>query len=377
MRALPIRATGALVRDLVLVVVLVAVAVVGTSNAHAWGLEVDRPIDVGGYALIVANGLVLLARRWSPLAVLGLSAVFTSAYLAAGYPYGPVFFPFFVAVYSAARHRPLARAAAVSAGALALLMIHLFTNSAALPGFLGVAPASAWVVVPFSVGVVVRQTREAAERQRTEAMRERVNDERLRIAQEVHDVVGHGLAAIKMQSDLALHLMPKKPEQAETALQTISRTSGEALEELRATLAVVRRVDAEVDLAPAAGLDSLDDLRRRMSDAGLHVDVKTSGDPEALPQPADLAGYRVVQESLTNVLKHGEVYTATVHIEHANDTVTITVSNPVTSVTTTEDGMGISGMRQRVTSLGGDFTAGPTDDGHFVVRASIPVDETT
>jgi signal transduction histidine kinase len=191
-----------------------------------------------------------------------------------------------------------------SLAALILLLLHLLTNSAALPGYLGVGPASAWVVVPFAIGATVRVTRESADRARAEAVQQRVDDERLWAAQEVHDIVGHGLAAIKMQADVALHLLAKRPEQAEAALDAISRSSREALDELRATLAVVRRTGTDTERSPGPSLARLGELRRRMSEAGLHVHLETVGEPRTLSAAVDLTGYRVVQESLTNVLRH-------------------------------------------------------------------------
>lgn len=192
------------------------------------------------------------------------------------------------------------------------------------------------------------------------------------IAQEVHDVVGHRLAAIKMQSDVALHVMVREPDQAASALQAISRTSKDALEELRATLAAVRRTGAGAASPAVAGLARLEELRQPMNDAGVHLDVEIVGRPRPLPAGVDLAGYRVVQESLTNVLKHGEGRVAAVRVEYGAHALGITVSNPAPQASTAGNGLGIPGMRSRVAALDGSFTAGPTDDGHFEVRASIP-----
>ncbi len=182
------------------------------------------------------------------------------------------------------------------------------------------------MVVPFAIGVTVRFNRESVARERAEAVRQRVADERLRVAQEVHDVVGHGLAAIKMQADIALHVLAKKPDQAETALHAISRTSTQALDELRATLTVVR--GAEVDRAPAPGLGKVDDLRQRMGAAGVQVHLTTTGHRPELPSAVDLAGYRVVQEGLTNVLRHGDEKVAAVGIDYKGHDVVITISDP-------------------------------------------------
>ncbi|MEQ7008763.1 histidine kinase [Actinopolymorpha sp. B17G11] len=365
------RLSRSLIGDIALALVLTVVGLGGTTSANAF-MSPDRPIDAVGFGLVIATALVLSVRRRWPLVTLAVATLCSSTYLVLGYTYGPILFSFFVAVYTVARHVPLARAWPPCALALVILLAHIFTNSASLPGLLGVIPGSAWVVVPFAIGVTVRLTREAAAQARAETVRQHVDEERLRVAQEVHDVVGHGLAAIKMQADVALHVLPKRPEQAEVALNAISRTSTAALDELRATLAVVRRTGADPERTPAPGLERLDELRQRMSDAGVDIHLETDGERRALPAAVELAGYRVVQESLTNVLRHGAAKVASVRIGYQTDAVTLAISNPAGAVRSRGGGLGIPGMRERVEALGGEFTAGPTDDGQFMVRASIP-----
>ncbi|MET0132258.1 MAG: histidine kinase [Kibdelosporangium sp.] len=355
------------VTDIAIALVMTVVNVVGTSLLHG-STNLDRDVDVPGLALAAAIGIVLVLRQRRPLLMLALSAVLVTTYLLLSYPYGPVMVSLSVAVYSVGRYEPLARSAPAAVGALALVLTHLATNPASLPGLYGLIPASAFVAVPLAIGVVVRSNRETVQRERAELIRQRVSDERLRVAQEVHDVVGHGLAAIKMQADIALHLLARKPGQAEIALEAISRTSTEALDELRATLTVVRS-----DRLPTPGLERLPELETRMSEAGLQIRVDTIGAPRHLPAAVDLVGYRVVQESLTNVLRHSETKQATVRVGYENDAVVISVSNPSAAEPTDKAGFGIPGMRERVTSLGGEFSAGPTDDGRFEVRAAIPI----
>lgn len=366
--------TRALFGDIALAVLITAIVIIGTARSRAWEPDADRTADGWAMALAAATGVALVARRRWPRAVLAVSALLLAAYLTVGYPYGPIFFSFFIAVYTVARYRPLSASVPVSLGAVAVLLVHLFTNSAALPGWLGVVPASAWVVVPFALGTTVRLTREAAEREQAEALRRRVDEERLQVVHEVHDIVGHGLAAIKMQSDVALHLLPGRPERAEAALQMISRTSSEALEELRATLAVKGGGSGEATRAPVPGLARLAELTQRMAQAGVQVDLETVGTVRTLPAVADITGYRIVQEALTNVLKHSTDKVATVRVAYQPDAVVVTVSNPVPPELSTGDGLGISGMRRRVESLGGAFTAGPTSGSRFEVRATIPTD---
>jgi signal transduction histidine kinase len=357
------------VGDIALAVTLAVLGVLGTAGADL-RVDTDVPIDTRGYALVVAAALLLAVRRRWPLLTLGLVAALSSVYLVIGYPYGPILISFAVAVYTVARHRPLSTSLPAAGVALAVLLLHLFTNDSALGGFVGLVPGSAWAVVPFAIGTTVRLVRESAARTRAEVIRQSVDDERLRVAQEVHDVVGHGLAAINMQANIALHLLPKDPRQAEAALTAISRSSAEALDELRSTLAVVRR--GEADRVPAAGLDGIEELCVRMRVAGMRVDLQTSGVRRAVPPAVGLTGYRVVQESLTNALRHGSTQSATVRLRYDDGVVLLAISNAAGLADNRGDGLGITGMQQRVASVGGDFSAGPTADGRFEVRALLP-----
>jgi signal transduction histidine kinase len=319
-----------------------------------------------GIALILAAGAALVVRRRWPVAVLAVTTAATTAYLVLDYAYGPLMIMFGVAVYTVARHSALAWAVPAAVVAELAFLAHIPFHSEARNGFMAVTWAAGWVVVPFVVGVTVRVTREASQRARADAIRLRVDEERLRVAQEVHDIVGHGLAAIKMQADVALHVLPKRPEQAGIALETISRTSGEALQELRATLSAVRGDEGSASLA------RIEELRERMSGAGLRVLVETVGEPRRLPAVVDLTGYRVVQESLTNVLRHSGADEATVTLRYDDTALDVTVTNPVTGPVRTDGGSGIAGMRQRVHALGGEFSI-TADDGRFTVNARLPI----
>ncbi|MFC7340527.1 sensor histidine kinase [Saccharopolyspora griseoalba] len=353
--------------DIALALLVTLIGIGGTlAGAHRFGPDV-RAADPGALALVIAAGAALLLRRALPLAVLGTVALLVSTYLLLGNDYGPILLSLLVAVFTVARHRP-ARTAGVAAGAalLVLLIPTLVTG----PGLRGLLPAAAWVVVPFALGLTVQVRREAVARQREEALRRHVDDERLRIAQEVHDVVGHGLAAIKMQADVALHVLPNKPDQAEVALEAISRTSSDALDELRATLAVLRTGTGR-EAAP--GLARVSDLVQRTREAGLEVSLRVRGEQPELPTAVDLTGYRVLQEALTNVLRHGEGGRGEVAVDYAADAVTIEVSNPH-SGSAGEGGLGIPGMRRRVEALGGEFTA-ETTAGRFRVRARLPLED--
>jgi signal transduction histidine kinase len=353
-------------RDAVLALIVLVIGLFGTRWAAYVQHGGDR-LNPLAYVLVTAGALALVARGRAPLAVLAATAAATSVYLILGFPYGPIQISLVVAVFTVGRSLPLPVAATACAAATVALLLHgVVGGSGATPT--GVLPFSAWTIVPFAVGVVARVTAEANARSKAG----RLLEERLRIAQEVHDVVGHGLSAINMQAEIALHLLPKRPEQAEEALTAISRTSKEALDELRATLAVIRRSDPSGLRAPTPGLARLEDLVGRMSGTGVPVTVEISGTPGDLPPAVDLAAYRLVQESLTNVLRHAGRAHATVTIDHEPEelTVTVTDTGPGGPI---KNGHGIDGMRERVTTLGGTFEAGPGPAGGFRVRGSFPL----
>lgn len=333
-------------------------------------MPADRPLDAGAHLLVAACAGALGWRRRAPLPVLAVTTVGTTAYLSIGYPYGPVLVTMAIAVYTVARHVPWRAAVPAALLALGALLLHLFSNDAALPGALALIPASAWVAVPFAVGSTVA----SIEAGRRAAVDRGVADERLRVAQEVHDVVGHGLAAIKMQADVALHVLAKRPEQARVALEVVSRTSAQALGELRSTLGMVRGTPAG---SAGPGIGDLDALYRRMREAGLRVRVDVPGTLSPLAPAAELAAYRVVQEAMTNVLKHADRKEATVVVDHRADGVHLEIASPHTDRRPMPHppdaaGLGLAGMRERVLAQRGHFSAGPEPDGRFVVRAWLP-----
>ncbi|WBC14503.1 sensor histidine kinase [Micromonospora sp. WMMA1998] len=360
--------------DGLLCAALLAIGLAGTAPA---GLNQGVHADPVAYPPVVVAALVLAVRRRWPLPTLAVVVVAATAYLMLGQPYGPILLSFFVAVYTVAAHRPVRTAAVAGAVALAALVGYVFVGVRP-PGPVGLMPAAAWVVVPFAVGVTVRSSREATARARGDEARRLADAERLRVAREVHDVVGHGLAAIHLQAEVALHLLARKPEQAEAALTAISRTSKEALDELRVTLTVVRREETADPRAPAPGLGQLPQLRDRLTGAGVPVTVEVTGTPRPLPVAVDLAAYRVVQEALTNVLRHAGPATAAVHVGYASDEVTVEVTDTGRGGTTPPErsgGFGLAGMRERVTALGGTFSAGPAPPGGFRVHARLPLRE--
>ncbi|MFF5083267.1 sensor histidine kinase [Actinoplanes sp. NPDC000266] len=306
----------------------------------------------------VAAGATAL-RRALPGPALIVAAAATSAYLIAGFPYGPILLSFGVCVYSVGRRRTLRQALPWAVAALAIVLIHTFTGP---PGLVGLAPGTAWVIVPFTLGGARRLVVEAQARERAETERRIADAERLRLSQEVHDVVGHGLAAIQMQADIALHLRDTRPAQAHEALTAISAAAYEALEELRATLAGV---------PPSPGLSGAQELCDRLRAAGVSVTLTVDGPAAALPATVDAAAFRILQESLTNVLKHATQRQATVTIHHGPTSVDLRITNPAPPFPH-NDGFGITGMRRRAEHLNGTLTATPTPSSTFTVHAVLP-----
>ncbi len=352
-----------LAADAALAVVLAVIGGVGTAKlTPAWAVNDGEGL---AEALAVVAALVLVGRRRWPLPVLGVVTALTSFYLVAKFPYGPILLSFMVAVYTVARYVPLRFAAGACFLALPVLLAHTWWEGG--PGEIGIVPGTAWVVVPFAVGTTVGN----ASRSRAQQARKRADEERLRVAQEVHDIVGHGLSAITMQAEVALHVAARKPEQALVALEAISRTSREALDELRVTLGVVRA--GEMSRAPLAGLARLDDLAARMTESGVRVSVEVTGEKRSLPTAVDLAAYRVVQEALTNVLRHTDGAAAVVRLGYEPEVLTVEVTDTGgVSPHPAPSGHGLAGMRERVMALGGSMFAGPGEGG-FQVKVRLPL----
>jgi signal transduction histidine kinase len=221
----------------------------------------------------------------------------------------------------------------------------------------------------------VEQRADIAERTREEAARRRAIEERLRIARELHDSLTHSISVIQVQAGVAVHLAHKRGEDVPPALLAIEEAGADAARELRATLGVLRS-DEDGD---GSGLSQLDSLVARARAAGLPVLVSVTGAERPLPPEVDQAAYRIVQEALTNVSRHAGPATASVHLHYMPETLSVQVDDDgkgggtVTSTQPAGPGLGLIGMRERVSALGGLLKAGPQDGGGFRVRAELPV----
>src|ERR1700734_2157629 len=260
--------------------------------------------------------------------------------------------------------------------------------------------AAGWLISAGVMGVTFRmwqlhlheveQRAEEAERTRDEAARRRAVEERLRIARELHDSLTHSISVIQVQAGVAVHLARKRGEEAPPALLAIQEAGADAVRELRTTLGVLRN---EED-GDGSGLSQLDSLVARSQAAGLPVTVTVTGAERPLPPDVDQAAYRIVQEALTNVSRHpgwpdgGNQVSASVHLHYTPEILSVLVvddgQGTVTSTSTSTGtgtgtgtwpsgpGVGLVGMRERVSALGGRLQAGPQDGGGFHVRAELP-----
>ncbi|MEV4198222.1 sensor histidine kinase [Micromonospora globbae] len=239
-----------------------------------------------------------------------------------------------------------------------------------------------WFVAANVAGLVARQRRAyleqvekravEAERTREEMALRRAGEERLRIARDLHDSLTHSISVIKVQAGIAVHLARKHDEEPSAALLAIQEASAAAMRELRATLDVLRAPsDGE-----RVGLARVGELVERTRAANVPVQVTVTGQPRDLPADVDQAGYRVVQEALTNVARHAGPATAEIHIEYgpAQLTVSVTDDGQASPVRPVTPGVGLRGMRERVTGLGGTLQAAARDGGGFAVRATFPLD---
>ncbi|MFE5486056.1 sensor histidine kinase [Streptomyces sp. NPDC056527] len=362
---------------------LLAVFVMVGSGFAARNQPDRESLDALGRSLLLVGSALLLLRHRHPVPVVFGTAALTLGYFAAGYPYGPVFLLVAVACYAAVvqGHR---RSAWWALGLLwvgHLLFAHWLyrylppKGDSAAPWGQEI-PVALFVVAILAASELVRVRREQWAQQRAEraaAERRRADEERLRIARELHDVLAHSISVINVQAGVGLALLDTDPEQARIALTTIKTASKEALGEVRQVLATLR-APGEAPRTPAPGLDRLPELVEQAASAGLTVRTSTEGKPVALPPGTDLAAFRIVQEALTNVVRHSGSRTARVVIAYRSGGVELRVDDdgPATGGDSGGSGNGLAGMRERAAALGGTIEAGTRPDGGFRVHAVLP-----
>jgi signal transduction histidine kinase len=342
----------------------------------------ERQPDLFCYLLVAGAGATIALWRRAPIVGLGIVTVLLWLYSLREYAGGPVYLTFFILVYAVAVTNERRRSLAVSAGALGVLLTSHLITFGSEPGawpLLSIGwTAAAWF---WGDGLRTRRAYLAGleerarylEETREEEARRRVVDERLRIARDLHDVIAHSIASINVQAGSAIHVMDRRPEQARESLLAIKTASGEALAELRSTIGIMREDGGGAPRAPTPSLSRLDPLLEAAARSGLPVEIGVTGEPRPLPSAVDVAAYRIVQESLTNVVRHAHAREATVTVDYRSEFVELEViDDGRNGAGGGAPGHGIAGMRERAEAVGGQVQAGPRFSGGFRVWARLP-----
>jgi signal transduction histidine kinase len=348
-----------------------------------------RGLDAAGIALALVATLALAWAPQYPRAVLAVVVAAVAGYLAADYPYGPVQLCLLAAVFLVGRQcaiRASLPACVLATAAVTVALYPRLADDTALHSATGVIAiwTASWLIIPWLVGALLRSGAATLALRRKQLLDEAVWSERMRLARDVHDVAGHGFAVIAMQAGVAMLTGEERPDQALESLQAIRTTSTRALAELRTTLGIFgadRRDGGSPQFGGPVGLRSrLEELVAGMRSAGVEVTLEFDARVEGA---ADEVIYRVVQESLTNVVRHAGAAPATVTLGREGDELTITVADrgPGSAVASggsggsgglSGSGQGLRGMRERLGALGGSLSTDASPAG-FTVSARVPV----
>ena len=360
--------------DTTLALALLLAATVATANSPG-------PLPpVARFGLLVAAAAPFAWRRAAPPAVLVATSIPVVILLVLGESTAVIGSGLFLAAYTVAAARPL-RVTLIAAGYCLAVLVAVLVLRPDRFGWSEAATNLALFVGSFTLGAAARsrgrtselltERAELAERARLEDARNAVTEERLRIARELHDVVGHSLGVIALQAGVGAHVVEDDPAEAKAALQAISERRRASLEEIRQILGALREQDEPYQSAP--GLGEVDRLVAECAAAGLDVSVTRSGAPWTLPPAMDLTAYRVLQEALTNVLRHAGTDRAELSIDYRPHEVELTVVDAGRG-TGERNGTGHCqlGMRERVAVWGGSLRMGPRSGGGYEVVACLP-----
>jgi signal transduction histidine kinase len=363
---------------------LLLIGLGGTGAAGHQQPDAPRAVDHLAYLLVVVAAGSLLLRGRAPWLGLALETAAVAVFLAVGYPYGPILLTVPAMAFGLALVWPRRRASwAVGGGLLVLIAASVVRGAYPEDGDAWGQLLRSWlvwspiVVAFFAIGAAARVRRESTAGVRAEQARRAASEEQLRMAQELHDVVGHGLAVIAMQAGVALHVLDREPEKVRESLEAIRTMSRESLEGLRTELAQLRAGAGDApERRPVPGLADLDLLVRRIRAGGVDVRLDLSGALDDVPVEVGSAAYRIVQESLTNVLRHAAAEEASVRVRVDEGWLEVEVDDGgrgASDRAVDGGGNGIRGMRERAQSLGGTLDAGPRATGGFRVRAVLPL----
>jgi signal transduction histidine kinase len=377
-------------RDVTTAVILTVVLVAGSyGEAHP-----NQPNDVAVFRthhiphepdiallLVVAACMVLAVRRRYPVTVLAVSTASIATYSLLGYVNGASVLAPAIALFTVAQEVSWRRALPLAVLTLAVLMTStgLENPFGATGGGFYLIPALVAAALFGGIAIANRQAYVSSIAARAEEeARRRVDEERLRIARELHDIVAHSMATISVQAGAAEHVVASNPAAAVDALHTIRVVSKDALRELRAILNVLRQADEADPAQPAPGLALVEALVDGACKAGLPTTLQQDGVPWPLPAGVDLAAYRIIQESLTNAIRHAGPASATISLDYGDSALTIEVADTgrgvAAAASSGNGGHGLIGMQERAASVGGSLRAGPGPAGGYRVVAVLPAD---
>ena len=369
-------------------IALAALLLLAISGPAALNSDLPGTDNLGWWSAIplaVAGTLALLWRRRHPRAVVVVAALSAAVAGGIGFLITPVLLgPVMVALYELAVQVPGRTTRLYYLGTTASIAVAgLYGGLGGYPWPLQILNPVLFLLLPVALAestrlrhdhlAATRTRAEYAEQTRETEARQRVAEERMRFARELHDVVAHHLALANAQAGTAAYLARTRPDQVERILSDLTGTTSAALRELKATVGLLRQPGEESSpLEPTPGLGQLAGLTAGFASAGLGVDVTVEGAERPLSPGVDLTAFRIVQEALTNVTKHTSTGTASVRLNYGDDRLTITVTNPMTG-TMRGEGFGLVGMRERAHSAGGRFEAGPRPEGAFTVTTELPI----
>jgi len=352
---------------------LLTTAGVGTTQPE--GLYA-RP-DALALTLVLVATLPYAARRKAPVPVFIITTAAVTALMLLGYNEGALPWVLLVGTYTVAAHRPVREAVAATALVAVLLVVILLADVPRFgPGELLTGFAAFVAATLLGTASQSRQHRlDALERQREEAALRAAADERLRIAQELHDIVAHSLGVIAVQAGVGMHVIDTDPAEAKRSFESISHASRSSLAEIRRLLTVVRSGQTRAAYIPAPGLSDLPQLVDDVTAAGLPVELDVRVDPDGVPRSVGLAAFRIVQEALTNSMRHAGASRATVRVEYERGGLVVEVSDDGRGPNGSKSGgHGLVGMRERVAVHGGSLETGSGVAGGFRVLARLPYD---
>lgn len=369
-----------------------AATVASLGEAELWGGSRPAGVDIGprplvATALLIAAGFIVVRRRWPMRALLGAAAIALLPWLrwdaaeAAG-----AFLPLIVLLYTVAAH--CERRAAIRGLAVfgVVAVVHELRDplNADAANALGAVPLYLVAISAWTVGLYMRTRRayvddleeraDRVEREREERIRTATADERARIARELHDAVAHAMSVVVLQAGAAEELLVSDPTRAQRPLQRAQNAAREGLVEMRRLVGVLRS-DAEDALSPQPGLETIASLVERVRNSGLDVDVSIEGEVRRLPVGLEISGYRIVQEALTNALRHSNASKARVRIAYGTALELDVEDNGYGAADTPEPGHGLVGIRERAALYGGRAYTGPGEEGGFRVHVTLPIAE--